>query len=85
MGVLSSGERNTMPPSDFAIPPDQYPIKVHGKPDRKHAADALARVKADGTAAEVAQVRRAVCKIFPDFPECMSPGAIVDQHVNGGK
>lgn len=85
MAELSSAQRKNMPASDFAIPPDQYPIKVHGKPDRQHAADALARVKANGTAAEQAQVRRAVCKLFPDFPECQTPGAQVDQQVNGGK
>lgn len=78
MAELTAAQRNNLKPSDFAIPPDQYPIH-----DRAHAANALARVAQVGTSAEQAQVRRAVCARYSDLPACLSPGAQVDQARNG--
>lgn len=50
-----------MKKSTFAIPGERkYPI-----PDASHARNALARVAANGTAAEKAKVRAAVKKKFP--------------------
>lgn len=79
MAELDAAARKRLKPGDFAIPPDQYPIH-----DRAHAADALGRVKQNGSDAEQAQVRRAVCKRYPDFPECQTPGAKIDAIRNGG-
>jgi hypothetical protein len=80
MAELSSQQRKNLKPSEFALPPDDYPI-----PDRQHAIDALARVDANGTPAEKATVRRNVCKSYPDLPYCQSPGMKVDVAMNGGK
>lgn len=63
MSVLTSQERNNLPTSSFAIPSKRaYPIH-----DLNHARDALARVSANGTAAEKAQVRAAVYAKYPDL------------------
>ena len=74
MAVLTTKERNTLPDSAFVFPPTanspgRYPIH-----DRKHAANALARVAQFGTASEKAAVKAAVCKKYPDFPECKGGG-----------
>jgi hypothetical protein len=67
---LSADARNNLPMSDFAIPETRsYPI-----PDRRHAANALARVEQHGTPEEKARVRKAVCKKFPQLPYCLTQG-----------
>jgi len=64
MAELSTARRKNLPAADFAIPDERrYPI-----PDRRHAANALARVAANGTPAEQAQVKAAVKKKYPDMP-----------------
>ena len=63
--VLTTKGRDNLPDSAFALPGRRYPI-----PDRAHAANALARVAQNGTPAEQAQVKRAVCRRFPDMPAC---------------
>ena len=61
MAKLTSGSRNKLKSSSFAIPSQrEYPI-----PDKSHARNALARVAQHGTPAQKAQVRRAVHKKFP--------------------
>lgn len=61
MAVLTAAARKKLPASAFAIPSHRaYPIH-----DLAHARDALARVAANGTAAEKAQVRAAVKRRFP--------------------
>lgn len=74
MAVLTTKKRNNLPDSAFVYPPTanspgRYPIH-----DRKHAANALARVAQFGTDAEKAAVRKAVCAKYPDFPECKTGG-----------
>lgn len=64
MAELTTQMRKNLPNSAFAIPATrQYPIM-----DRTHAIDALARVKANGTPQQKAQVRAAVKKRYPDLP-----------------
>ena len=70
MAVLTTKRRAKLPDSAFVFPPKgdepgRYPIN-----DRRHAANALARVAQFGTPAEKAAVKAAVCKRYPDFPEC---------------
>lgn len=65
MAELTAEERKRLQPSDFALPPDGYPMDT-----RERAADALGRVKQHGTAAEQATVLRNVCRRYSDFPEC---------------
>lgn len=63
MAKIPSKTRTAMKSSSFAIPSQRkYPI-----PDKSHAANALARVSANGTPAQKAQVRRAVAKKFPSL------------------
>ena len=63
MAVLTAKQRKKLPKSDFAIPgKEKYPI-----PDKAHARDALSRVAANGTPEEIAQVKSAVKKKFPDI------------------
>ena len=69
MAKLTSKQRDDLPASEFAIPPDRYPIDT-----RERAANALARVAQFGTAVEKDQVRRAVCRKFGDFPICQAQG-----------
>lgn len=83
MASLTSTERDDLPPSKFAIPPSngnpgKYPIH-----DRSHAANALARVKQAGSPSEQSQVVQAVCKLYPDFPECQKPGSGVADRIMG--
>ena len=64
MAELTSKKRKALPDQVFAIPDERkYPIN-----DRRHAANALARVEQNGTPAEKAQVKAAVKKRFPDMP-----------------
>jgi hypothetical protein len=61
MGTLTTKQRNRIPQGDFALPSKrEYPIN-----DAAHARDALARVAANGTPAEQAEVRAAVHKQYP--------------------
>jgi hypothetical protein len=61
--ALSAKERKGLPKSSFALPGTrQYPIQ-----DRSHAANALAR---SAGKPEEAQVRRAVCRRYPDMGRC---------------
>ena len=74
MAILTAKKRNALPDSAFVYPPkgDQpgrYPIH-----DRVHGMAALARVAQFGSDAEKAAVRAAVCKKYPDFPECKTGG-----------
>ena len=64
MADLTAKKRKNLPNQSFAIPDERkYPIN-----DRRHAANALARVAQNGTPAEKAQVKAAVKKRFPDMP-----------------
>ncbi len=70
MAILTAKKREKLPDSSFVYPPTanspgRYPIH-----DRRHAANALARVAQFGTPAEKAAVKSAVCKKYPDFPVC---------------
>jgi hypothetical protein len=66
MAILRAKRRNTLPDSEFAIPEERkYPIH-----DRAHGANALARVAQHGTPEERRKVKAAVCKRYPDFPQC---------------
>ena len=60
--VLTTKQRDNLPDSAFALSGRRYPIQ-----DRAHAANALARVAQNGTAAEKALVRRKVCAKYPDM------------------
>jgi hypothetical protein len=62
MAVLTAKQRKNLGKSQFAIPPDKYPI-----PDIAHARNALARVAANGTPSEKAKVKAAVYKKFPSL------------------
>ena len=63
MGKLTTKERNALPKSDFAIPEERkYPIE-----DKSHARNALARVSANGTPEEKAEVRNAVYERYPSL------------------
>lgn len=59
---LTTKQRKSLPKSDFALPPDGYPI-----PDIEHARNALARVSGNGTPAEQATVRKNVYRKFPEL------------------
>lgn len=66
MAKLTTAAREKLKESSFAIPEDRaYPIH-----DRKHAINALARVKQHGTPDEKKRVYRAVCKKYPGLPAC---------------
>lgn len=58
--TLTAAARKKLKPSDFAIPPDKYPIH-----DEAHARNALARVAQNGSPAEQSKVRAAVKKKYP--------------------
>ena len=64
MADLTAKKRRALPDQTFAIPSERkYPIN-----DRRHAANALARVAQNGTPAEKTQVKAAVKKKYPDLP-----------------
>lgn len=66
MATLSTRRRNRLRDQSFAIPETRsYPIH-----NRRHAANALARVAQHGSPAQRARVRRAVCRRFPTLPTC---------------
>lgn len=60
MTKLTTGRRNALPESTFALPGRRYPIE-----DASHARNALARVAGNGTPAEKAEVRAAVHRKYP--------------------
>lgn len=62
--VLSAETRNNLPESAFALSGRRYPIH-----DVAHARNALAR---SAGKPEAAQVRRAVCRRYPNMGECAS-------------
>lgn len=62
MSVLTAKEREDLPESEFALPPDGYPI-----PDKGHAKAALSEVAQHGTPEEKAKVRAAVARKFKDM------------------
>jgi len=68
MAKLTSAKRKGLPAVAFAVDGKlrKYPI-----PDRRHAINALARVRAHGTPAERKEVEDAVCKKYPDLPFCI--------------
>jgi hypothetical protein len=57
---LTTGRRNALPESTFALPGRRYPIN-----DASHARNALARVSGNGTPEEKAKVRAAVHRRYP--------------------
>ena len=59
---LTTRGRKRLDDSDFALPHRRYPIH-----DAAHARNALARVAQNGTPEEVAKVKAAVHKKFPDM------------------
>jgi hypothetical protein len=66
MAKLSARGRNRLSKGKFAIPSKRkYPIH-----DRRHAANAMARVKQHGSSSEKATVRRKVCSRYPSLPSC---------------
>lgn len=61
--ALTTKKRNKLSKEVFALPKQRkYPIH-----DRAHAANALSRASGK---TEYDQVRRAVCKRYPDLPAC---------------
>lgn len=60
MAVLSAGQRNAMPGSEFAGPDRSYPIN-----DPNHARNALSRVSEYGSPDLKAKVRAAVHAKYP--------------------
>ena len=63
MADLTAKKRKALPDRSFAIPEDRkYPI-----PDRRHAANALARVAQHGTPEEKSRVKAAVKRKYPDM------------------
>ena len=63
MAILTTKERKNLPSSAFVFPASRrYPIH-----DEAHARDALARVAQNGSPSEIATVRAAVAKRYPDM------------------
>jgi hypothetical protein len=62
MARLTAEDRDNLPESDFALPPDGYPI-----PDEGHAKAALSEISQHGTGEEKARVRSAVARKFKDM------------------
>ena len=63
MSKLTARGRKQIKTGSFAIPEKRkYPIH-----DKSHARNALARVSQSGTPAEMARVRRAVHRRYPDM------------------
>lgn len=65
--TLTTKDRKDLKKSDFAVPSKKPGSGSYPIPDEAHARDALARVAADGTPEEQAEVRAAVKKKFPDI------------------
>lgn len=62
MAKLTAKKRNALPDKSFAGPDRSYPIS-----DRKHGANALARVSQFGTSELKARVRAAVHRKYPSL------------------
>lgn len=63
MSKLSYQARQNLPAKSFAIPAQRkYPIE-----DQSHARNALARVAQNGTPSEIAKVKAAVRRKFPNM------------------
>lgn len=62
MARLTAEQRDKLPESEFALPPDGYPI-----PDKGHAKAALSEVSQHGSPTEKAKVRSAVARKFKDM------------------
>jgi hypothetical protein len=60
MTKLTTGRRNALPESTFALPGRRYPIE-----DANHARNALARAAQHATPAEAATIRRKVHARYP--------------------
>lgn len=60
MTKLTTGRRNALPESTFALPGRKYPLN-----DENHARNALARVSQHGTPSEKATVRAKVHRKYP--------------------
>jgi len=65
LAKISAAQRKALSPSDFALPPDDYPMDTRGR-----AANALARAAQNATPAQRATIKRRVCSRFPDLPSC---------------
>jgi len=66
MAKLKSSRRNKLPKTSFALPGSRaYPIH-----DRRHAANALARVKQHGSPSQQRTVKAKVCRRYPSLPSC---------------
>jgi len=81
MAALTAKRRNALPKTVFAIPAQRaYPIDTPAR-----ARSALARVAANGTPDEQAQVRRAVAKRYPDMDVTGAQAAKRKKYSNAGK
>jgi len=63
-GRLTASERHELPEKDFALPGRRYPVE-----NASHARNALARISANGTSEEKAEVRKAVHRKYPGIGE----------------
>ncbi len=69
MATLTAAQRDKLPKTAFAIPETRdYPIH-----DEEHARAALSRVAANGSPREMARVRAAVHKRYPEMGKHMMP------------
>jgi hypothetical protein len=62
MAKLTAAGRKKIKTKNFALPGRRYPIE-----DRRHGANALSRVSANGSPEEKAKVRAAVKRKYPDM------------------
>ncbi len=62
MAKLTAKDRRELDPSQFALPPDEYPI-----PDKGHAKAALSEIVQHGSPKEISEVRRKVKEKFPSM------------------
>jgi glycosyltransferase involved in cell wall biosynthesis len=70
LAKLSAKSRKKLPKSDFAIPEERkYPVT-----DKAHAANAMARVAANGTVEEKRRVKNKVKQKYPDLPSVSEDG-----------
>lgn len=67
--ALTTKRRNALSKNQFALPGGRYPI-----PDESHARNALARVSQNGSPEEIAKVRAAVRRKFPNIDVSGSKG-----------
>lgn len=71
---LTTKARKKLADKSFVFPEKKgYPIH-----DRKHGANALARVSQFGTPEEQDKVRKAVCSKYPNLPYCQKRGKNVN-------